>query len=162
MDFEQIVKRLEWLDDEHRKDKEVVSILEGRIASLENSIHTLNEKLKDANKKVTEIGPVNQRISQYDERLTKERAAMHEAIEEIEKKYQAREKDMMKRYQEGLEEISKTLPGLDQSKEITELRKLIKQRADEDIKLNVAITEIKPKIDVAIRKAARWRGTRRV
>jgi len=153
MDFEQIVKRLEWLDDEHRKDKEAVSLLEGRIASLENSIHTLNEKLKDVNKKVTEIGPVNQRISQYDERLTKERAAMHEAIEEIEKKYQAREKDMMKRYQEGLEEISKTLPGLDQSKEITELRKLIKQRADEDIKLNVAVTEIKPKIDVAIRKA---------
>jgi uncharacterized phage infection (PIP) family protein YhgE len=102
---------------------------------------------------VSEIGPVNARLSQYDELLSKERADMHQAIDDLEKKHQRRERDMFKRYQEGLEEINKSLPKLDQSKDIAELKKLIKQRADEDIKLNVAITEIKPKIDEAVRKS---------
>ena len=35
MEFEQIVKRLEWLDEEHRKDKAALSALEERIASLD-------------------------------------------------------------------------------------------------------------------------------
>jgi DNA repair exonuclease SbcCD ATPase subunit len=153
MEFEQIVKRLEWLDDEHRKDKATLSVLEERIASLDTSISALSKQIKDLTKKVSEIGPVNARISQYDELLSKERADMNKALDDMEKKHQRREKDMLKRYQEGLEEISKSLPGLDQSKDIAELKKMIKQRADEDIKLNVAITEVKPKIDEAVRRS---------
>ncbi len=40
MEIEQITKRLEWLDDERRKDKAVISTLENRISELEekNSI----------------------------------------------------------------------------------------------------------------------------
>ena len=34
MDFEQIVKRLQWLDEEHRKDKAAIIALEERIAAL--------------------------------------------------------------------------------------------------------------------------------
>lgn len=153
MEFEQIVKRLEWLDDEHRKDKAALTKFEERIASIEINIKTLSEDIKDLSKKIADIGPVNQRISQFDNSLSKLRADMNEALEVLEKKHQRREKDIVKRYQAGLEEISQSLPKLDQSKEISELRKLIKQRADEDIKLNIAITELKPKIDDAVRKS---------
>ena len=153
MEFEQIVKRLEWLDDEHRKDKAALTKFEERIASIEINIKTLGEDIKDLSKKIADIGPVNQRISQFDNSLSILRAEMNEALEAIEKKHQRREKDIVKRYQAGLEEISQSLPQLDQSKEITELRKLIKQRVDEDIKLNIAVTELKPKIDDAVRKS---------
>ena len=152
MEFEQIVKRLEWLDGEHRKDKAALVAVEERFAAIENNIHTLSEQIKDLEKKVSKIGPVNERISQFDESLSKVRADMNEALEVIEKKHQRREKEIVKRYQSGLEEISQSLPPLDQSKDIAELRKLIKQRVDEDIKLNVAVTELKPKIDDALRK----------
>jgi chromosome segregation ATPase len=153
MEFEQIVKRLEWLDDEHRKDKAALTKFEERIASIEINIKTLSEDIKDLSKKVADIGPVNQRISQFDNSLSKLRAEMNEALEAIEKKHQRREKEIVKRYQAGLEEISKALPPLDQSKDIAELKKLIKQRVDEDIKLNIAVTELKPKIDDAVRKS---------
>jgi chromosome segregation ATPase len=153
MEFEQIVKRLEWLDGEHRKDKAALMAVEERLASIEGSISTLSKQIKDMSKKVSEIGPVNERINLFDESLSKQRADLNEALESLEKKHQRREKDMLKRYQAGLEEINQSLPKLDQSKDITELKKLIKQRADEDIKLNVAITEIRPKIDEAIRKS---------
>jgi chromosome segregation ATPase len=153
MDFEQIVKRLEWLDDEHRKDKTAISKYEERLASIEINIKTLREDIKDLSKKVAEIGPVNQRISLFENSLSKQRADISESIDVLEKKHQQREKDIVKRYQAGLEEISQSLPKLDQSQEISELRKLIKLRADEDIKLNIAVTELKPKIDDAVRKS---------
>lgn len=153
MEFEQIVKRLEWLDDEHRKDKAALRTLEERIALFDNSISPLRKQIKDLEKKVSEIGPVNERIDKFDEVILKQRVDAKKALENLEKQQQLREKDLVKRHQEDLEELKKSLPKLDQSKDILELKKLIKQRADEYIKLNVAVTELKPKIDVAVRKS---------
>jgi chromosome segregation ATPase len=153
MEFEQIVKRLEWLDDEHRKDKAALTKFEERIASIETNIKTMREDIKDLGKKIAEIGPVNQRISQFDNSLTKLRADISESIEAVDKKHQQHEKEIVTNYQAGLEELKLALPPLDQSKDITELKKLIKQRVDEDIKLNVAVAELKPKIDDALRKS---------
>jgi chromosome segregation ATPase len=153
MEFEQIVKRLEWLDQEHRKDKAALSSLEERIASIDTDIKTVAKQIKDISKKVSGIEPVVARLNQFDEILAKQRADMNAALDDLEKKHQRRERDRLKRHQAELEEINKSLPKLDQSKDISELKKLIKQRADEDIKLNVAITEIKPKIEEATRKS---------
>jgi chromosome segregation ATPase len=153
MEFEQIVKRLEWLDDEHRKDKAALKKLEERIASFDNKFNTLSEQIKDLTKKVSEIGPVNERIDQFDDVILKQRVDAKKAVDALEKKQQLREKDILKLHYEGLEEVKKLLPELDQSKDISELKKLIKQRADEYIKLNVSVTELKPKIDEAVRKS---------
>ena len=152
MEFEQIVKRLQWLDDEHRKDKAALKALEERIASYDNRITPLKEQIKDLTKKIAEIGPVNERIDKFDEVILKVRVDSKEALEAVEKKQQQREKELVRQHQEDLEELKKSLPKLDQSKDITELKKMIKQRADEYIKLNVAVTELKPKIDDAVRK----------
>ncbi len=153
MEFEQIVKRLEWLDDEHRKDKAALKKLEERIATFDNKIKPLSEQIKDLTKKVSEIGPVNERIDQFDDVILKQRVEAKKAVDEVEKKQKLREKELLKLHYEGLEEVKKLLPELDQSKDIAELKKLIKQRADEYIKLNVSVTELKPKIDEAIRKS---------
>jgi chromosome segregation ATPase len=153
MEFEQIVKRLEWLDDEHRKDKATLKALEERIASFETSISPFSKQIKDLEKKINEIGPVNERIDKFDEVVLKQRVEAKKELEDLEKKYKLREKELVKRHQEDLEEVKKSLPKLDQTKDIVELKKMIKQRADEYIKLNVAVTELKPKIDDAVRRS---------
>jgi chromosome segregation ATPase len=48
MEIEQFEKRLEWLDDERRKDKST-------IATLENKLDKLEEKLNTARKEVSTI-----------------------------------------------------------------------------------------------------------
>jgi chromosome segregation ATPase len=153
MEFEQIIKRLEWLDDEHRKDKAALKALEERIATYDNKINPLKEQIKDLTKKIAEIGPVNERIDKFDEVILKVRVDSKDALEAVEKKQLQREKELVRQHQEDLEEVKKSLPKLDQSKDITELKKMIKQRADEYIKLNVAVTELKPKIDDSVRKS---------
>ena len=153
MEFEQIIKRLEWLDDEHRKDKAALKALEERIAAYDNRINPLKEQIKDLTKKIAEVGPVNERIDKFDEVILKVRVDSKNALEAVEKKQQQREKELVRQHQADLEEVKKSLPKLDQSKDITELKKMIKQRADEYIKLNVAVTELKPKIDESVRKS---------
>lgn len=153
MEFEQIVKRLEWLDDEHRKDNSAMRKLEERITSFNNKFNTISEQIKELNKKVSEIGPVNERIDKFDDVILKQRVDAKKAVDELEKSQQLREKDILKLHYDDLEALKKSLPKLDQSKDITELKKLIKQRVDEYIKLNIAVTELKPKIDDATRKS---------
>ena len=46
MDFEQIAQRLEWLDNERRKDKLVISTLEERLTKLERGYTTCISKKK--------------------------------------------------------------------------------------------------------------------
>ena len=45
MEFEQIVKQLDWLDEERRKDKATIAAQVVHIAVLNGSIETLTEKI---------------------------------------------------------------------------------------------------------------------
>ena len=153
MEFEQIVKRLEWLDDEHRKDKATIKALEERIVSLHRDIETLSQQIKGVEKKVAGIGPVNERISQFDESLVKQRADFNSVLDELEKKHQKRQKDIVKQHNEAIEEVKKLLPPLDQSKDIAEIKKSIKLRSDEYMRLNLLLDEFKPKVEEATRRS---------
>ena len=69
MEFEQIVKRLEWLDDEHRKDKAALNSLEKQISSVDNEIKTLKKepiiKPKRAMKISTKLNSAKSSLSFY-------------------------------------------------------------------------------------------------
>ena len=147
MEFEQIVKRLKWLDEEHRKDKATIKEFEERIITLDRTIDTFSQQLKDANKKISEMGPVNERFGQFDESLSKQRAEMNKALDDIEKKHQRREKDIVKRQDSEIEEINKSLLKLDLSKNIAELKKMIKERSDEELRVNVILGELKQTVE---------------
>ncbi|GAB4505711.1 MAG: hypothetical protein Fur0043_27080 [Anaerolineales bacterium] len=153
MEFEQVVKRLEWLDEEHRKDKAALAAMEERLASLESMLSTVVKQIKDLGKKVSDSSLAEARIAQFEEAVARQRADMNQALEALEKKHQRREREALKRHQTELEELNKALAALDRSKDIEELRRKLKERADEDIRLSVALTEIKPQVEEAVRKA---------
>jgi hypothetical protein len=47
MEVEHIIKRVDWLDDEHRKDKSALVTLDERLKSLEGSITPLAQQPGD-------------------------------------------------------------------------------------------------------------------
>jgi len=57
MDSDQILKHLEWLDDERRKDKDIISKQEDRIASLEGNIAAAHQQIKDLSGEVAVFPP---------------------------------------------------------------------------------------------------------
>ena len=47
MDFDQLIKRLDWLDEERRKDKTSLVSMEERIRELETELKTARKKFKE-------------------------------------------------------------------------------------------------------------------
>ena len=47
MDLDQIDKRVQWMEDEHRKDKDAIALLENRILAYEGGIKGVNDQIKE-------------------------------------------------------------------------------------------------------------------
>src|SRR6185436_9957253 len=154
MDFEQIVKRLQWLDEEHRKDKAAIIALEERIASYEGNIETVKQQIKPLDKQIAGALSTTARIDQFDTIVANQREEMKKALDEIEKRFQKREKEIIKQYQKSLEPFHKEIDEIKQGlTEIPPLKRDIKARILEETRLHQEIKDVKPPIDEAIRVA---------
>jgi chromosome segregation ATPase len=153
MEFEQLVKRIEWLDDEHRKTREVISRLEERMSALEANIDTVAKQLKPLPKQIAEIASTGARLNQFDAIFAKQREDMKTAIDEIEKRHQKRELEVTKRHHEDLEPLHKAIDELRKriESEFPPIKHDIKARILEESRLNEAIKELKPPIEDAVR-----------
>ncbi|HEY3476996.1 MAG TPA: hypothetical protein VGK56_20425 [Anaerolineales bacterium] len=155
MDFEQIVKRIEWLDEEHRKTKASIIRLEERMNALEGKIETVAKQVKPLPKQIADIATTASRLDQFDAIFAKQREDMNKAIEEIEKRHQTREKELTKRHQQDFEPIFKTLNEFRQTldSEFPPIKRDLKARVLEENRLRQEIQELKPPIEAAKRAA---------
>ena len=131
MEFEQIVKRLEWLDKQQRENKDALASLSERLASFESSVSVVSKQLKTFSKQMTDVVPAAKRIEQFDSMMTKQRTDLLKQIDENEKTRLKNEKDAAKKLQTELTEINKTLANLKTTTDTTEIKKQLKARGDE-------------------------------
>ena len=155
MEFEQLVKRIEWLDEEHRKTRAVVTKLEERMAALEANIDTVAQQLKPLPKQIADIASTAARLDQFDAIFAKQRDDLKQAIDEIEKRYQKRELEITKRHHEDLEPFHRAIDELRRriESEFPPIKHDLKASILEEARLNEAIKELKPPIDDAVRIA---------
>ncbi|MGE5375618.1 MAG: hypothetical protein ACM3XO_11235 [Bacteroidota bacterium] len=155
MEFEQLVKRIEWLDEEHRKTRAGITRLEERMTALEANIDRVAEQLKPLPKQIAEIAGTTARFDQFDAIFAKQRDDMKQAIDEIEKRYQKRELEITKRHHEDLEPFHRAIDELRRriESEFPPIKHDLKARILEEARLNEAIKELKPPIDDAVRIA---------
>jgi len=163
MDFEQIVKRLQWLDEEHRKDKAAIIELEERIAAYEGNIDTVAKQIKPLEKQIADLTPNSARIDQFEIIVTKQREEMKTALDEQEKKYLKREKDLISQHQKDLEPFNKEIEKLKKAlTDIPPLKRDLKARIAEEARLRQEIQVLKPPIDDAKRLAEEASRVQRV
>jgi DNA repair exonuclease SbcCD ATPase subunit len=96
MENEQLVKRVQWLEEERRRERDAVAIMENRLANMENIISVLTKQIKDMGGDVTRLGQVVTRMDQYDGNLAQARLESRQALEIIEKETRKREEEMEK------------------------------------------------------------------
>lgn len=164
MEFERVVKRLEWLDEEHRKTKATLIGLEERMTALEASIHKVAQQIKPFGDQIADLASIAPRLDQFDAIFKRQREDMNKALEGIEKRHQKREEEMVKLHTKDFEPIMKKLDELKQSidSEFPPIKRDIKARLVEEARLNEAIKELKPKIDEAVEIAHEAIQTQRV
>ncbi|RIK28604.1 MAG: hypothetical protein DCC56_15880 [Anaerolineae bacterium] len=151
MEFEQIVKRLEWLDEEHRKTRGSIITLEERMAALEGKIDNVAKQIKPLTKQMADIASTAARLDQFDGIFSKQREDLNKAIGAIEKRVEKREKELIKQHQQDLDPIVKSIENLKKATDLTEIKRQLKALPNEDARLAQAIKELRPPIDDAIR-----------
>ena len=155
MEFEQIVKRIEWLDEEHRKTRTSLLGLEERMAAMEANIDVVAKQIKPLAKQIADIANTAARLDQFDDIFSKQREDMGKALDEIEKRYQKRELEITKRHHEDIAPFPAAINELRRiiESEFPPIKRDIKARLLEEARLNEDIKALKPPIEDATRIA---------
>ena len=142
MEFEQIIKRLDWLDEEHRKDKETIDVLTQQISNLEGELKASNKKIKELNNQFSKLSSAPARIDQYDTALTNQRTDLLKYIDDQNKKRQDNLVEIDKRYQVQFDGITQSVADLHKLKDpIAEIKHELKTRAEEETRRGKLIAE---------------------
>jgi len=152
MEFERIVKRLEWVDEEHRKTRTSVVTLEERMMALEANINKVAKQIKPLGDQIADMASTAARLDQFDAIFARQREDLNKAIEDIEKRHQKREEEVVKLHRKDFEPITKKIDELKKTidSEFPPIKRDIKARLMEEARLNEAIKDLKPKIDEAV------------
>lgn len=147
MQPEQIMKKLDWLDDERRRDKATIAALEEKIKSLEQSLQSAHQQIKEISAELSRYKPLGGRIDQTDETLLKFKVEVKQQLEALEKETQRREQEAEKLRRVEIKTLEASIAEI--KKEISviaELRRSLQTRIDEELRLSRAITELEEKI----------------
>jgi hypothetical protein len=144
MELEQIIKRLEWLDDERRKDKIIISTLEEKIRTLEGGLPPVTQELKELHSEITRLASFTSRFDQIDSNLVQIRVDSTRAVEAIDKQRVEHDREVEKMRRTDMEAVNKSIgdvrKGLDV---IPDIKKNLQLRVEEEFRLSRALEELK-------------------
>ena len=160
MEMEQIIKRVDWLDDERRKDKNTLAAIEDRMVGLEGNLPGITKQLKEIDSEVTRVAAKLARMDHFEESLLQLRAESKHSIEEVDKGLKQREEESEKIRRIEQRSVESTI--VDLRKELaplSELKRGVQARVDEDIRLGRAIDELRVRIDTSRRSEEEYTRT---
>lgn len=152
MQPEQILKKLDWLDEERRRDKATIVSLEEKIKNLEQSLQSANQQIKELSTELSRLKPLGGRIEQTDESLLKLKVEVKQQFEELEKESQRRDQEAEKLHRveikaldASIQEVRKELSAL------AEIRRSLQTRIDEELRMSRSIDALEEKIAELVR-----------
>jgi chromosome segregation ATPase len=153
MEFEQIVKRLEFLDKQQRENKDILSALSERLNSFETSVNVVSKQIKPLSKQITEITPITKRVDQFEVLLSKQRNDIVKVIEENDKKHTRSEAEIAKQFPPEILELNKAISQLKSTMtaSLAEFKKQLKERGDEIQRMRDNVSDFKTHVDQATR-----------
>ncbi|HTX80321.1 MAG TPA: hypothetical protein VMC62_11660, partial [Longilinea sp.] len=151
MELEEIVKRLEWLDDERRNDKTTIATLEKRLAALEGSATTLQGEVKSQDTEIARLASMQARFDQIDAAIAQVKVDLGRSVEPLEQQGSEHHKDIEKLRRESqdngkkLVEVKKNVDG------IGEIKKSLQARVEEEFRLSKLLGELQEKTNESLR-----------
>jgi uncharacterized phage infection (PIP) family protein YhgE len=91
MNLEQAVQLLNWLDEEHRKDKAQIAELAGQLTQQYTLVAGLNKTVQDLEERLARLQSQSLRFTQLEQRVGQTKAEVQMALEQHDKRYTQRE-----------------------------------------------------------------------
>ena len=87
MSEQEMLQRIDWLEDERRKAKHNLTALENRLTKLEGGLNAAEKQAQDVSSEVTRLSVVLARVDQFETDLSKHRVDLSKQVDELEKKH---------------------------------------------------------------------------
>lgn len=163
MDFEQLLKRIEWLDEERRKDKLIIASLDDRLRKAEGNYTALLQANRELSNELTRLQTLPARFDSIDAAISQIRVDFNRSIENIEKLRIEKDRDQEKVRLADLESMNSSIASVRKSIEILpEMKKDIKARADEEHRLIRLIGEFDKKVLDVKRSDEEYKRTQKI
>jgi chromosome segregation ATPase len=147
MDLEQIIKRLDWLDEERRKDKILIATLEERLNRAEAQVPPVAQQVKEVDSELTRLSSSLARFDPIDAAIAQIRVDYNRAIEAIEKQRADHEREVEKVRRADMESLTKSIADVRKGFEpIPEMKVKIQARIEEEYRLGRLIEELDHKL----------------
>ena len=148
MDQAQLEKRVAWLDDEHRKDKNLIAMLEERINTLENRIITTEQQNKDLTGEITHLSTVTARMDNFDGSIEQHRVEFNKMFKSQASQSDQRVDELTTVLRAEIHAYEKSLGDVRKSTEpISGLRNEIQARIQEEQRLSYLIGDLQKEIN---------------
>jgi len=143
MENDEILKRLEFLDAERRKDKQTINDLLTQVASLQETINGQKREITHINVENKKSSALYVRVEEYEEALAKLRAELVKPAADLVKKISILEKEIASQRAEEMSVINRRLLELqNEIKPINELKNDIQTKLGDDFHLSQRIDEL--------------------
>ncbi len=149
MEFEEIIKKVQWIEDQERKGKAELKDLGDRVTGLNTNIGALVQQLKTLAQEVNDLSVAGARIDQFDQMLAKHRVDVSKSIETIDKNASQREQAATKGHQTEMEELRKVIFDLRAAAASEQTAR--KDRAHEDQRRLLAVQDLNTAVESAMR-----------
>ena len=148
MDLEQLQKRLQWIEDDRRKEKDALAMLENRLTVLEGSQVAPQQQLKELAGEITRLSTVITRMDQYDAALLQARQEAKRAGDDLSKEMKIRGDEAEKVRRVEIRSLENSLAELRKELEVLpKLDKGLQSRSEDIALLRRLVDEVRAKID---------------
>ena len=143
MENEEIVKRIEWLDGERRKDRQTIIELQAQVSKLQEVIALQKRELSNINKDNKKSFSSVVRLDEYEETNAKLKAELAKSQRLIEKRLDTMEQTTAAQRSDDRDTYNKRMLELQgEIKALNELKKSVQSKGEDDFRLNQKLEDL--------------------
>jgi hypothetical protein len=148
MDGISLEKKLAWIDEQRRKDADVIRRLTERAEAAEDAGGKLSRQVQEISGELARLAAVAARISQLDETLSKHRNEVSRQLEAAEARRAERDRQLEQVRRKDHDDQGKSIGELRQQvRTVEDLRRTAESRREEEIRLSRVVDAFAKQVD---------------
>jgi chromosome segregation ATPase len=148
MEPKQIEKRLNWLDEQRRKETDLVVVLQEQLTVAHDQIENQGKQIQELSSELARLAAQTSRIRQFDEDLNKQREDFIRRIDELLNRQSDRDRQHKKIRDVDRDEMSKSISEVRVEIEALEsIKPILEARRQEEIRISSQIDALDKSID---------------
>lgn len=148
MDMDQILKQVDWLDEERRKDRNKLESLEEKLSAMEEMVGPMAYQVKDLGGEITRLTALITRMDNIDEALLQLRIEGKQNLESMDKKNLKRDEETEKLIRAEIRSLENALAEVNKDlDQLSEIKRSMQARMEEETRLSRMIDDVRDKID---------------